>query len=214
VRRGLPIVAIVGYTNAGKSTLLNTLTRSDVLAEDRLFATLDPTTRRLRLPDAWGAGELRSPNPFAGGPGPSQGPGFNRPREIIIADTVGFIRDLPRDLARAFRATLEELDEADLLLHVVDAADPANEQQIAAVEAILADLGLAETRRILVMNKVDLLPDEERARLPRGSAELPVVAMSARDGATTGALLEAVEAALAREGFADIAAPESVSLPS
>jgi GTP-binding protein HflX len=187
VRRGLPIVAIVGYTNAGKSTLLNTLTRSDVLAEDRLFATLDPTTRRLRLP---------------------------REREIIIADTVGFIRDLPRDLARAFRATLEELDEADLLLHVVDAADPANEQQIAAVEAILADLGLAETRRILVMNKVDLLPDEERARLPRGSAELPVVAMSARDGATTGALLEAVEAALASEGFADIAAPESVSLPS
>jgi len=179
VRRGLPIVAIVGYTNAGKSTLLNTLTRSDVLAEDRLFATLDPTTRRLRLP---------------------------REREIIIADTVGFIRDLPRDLARAFRATLEELDEADLLLHVVDAADPANEQQIAAVETILADLGLAETRRILVMNKVDLLPDEERARLRRGTAESPVVAIAARDGATTAPLLEAVEAALASEGFADAVA--------
>ena len=179
VRRGLPIVAIVGYTNAGKSTLLNTLTHSDVLAEDRLFATLDPTTRRLRLP---------------------------REREIIIADTVGFIRDLPRDLARAFRATLEELDEADLLLHVVDAADPANEQQIAAVEAILTDLGLAETRRILVMNKVDLLPDDERARLPRGTAAAPVVAIAARDGATTGPLLEAVEAALASEGFADAVA--------
>ena len=180
MRRRLPIVAIVGYTNAGKSTLLNTLTRSDVLAEDQLFATLDPTTRRLRLP---------------------------REREIIIADTVGFIRDLPRDLARAFRATLEELDEADLLLHVVDAADPANEQQIAAVEAILADLKLAETRRILVMNKVDLLPDDERARVARGGGDLPVVAISARDGASTGTLLDAIEAALASEGFADVARP-------
>jgi GTP-binding protein HflX len=190
VRRGLPIVAIVGYTNAGKSTLLNTLTRSDVLAEDRLFATLDPTTRRLRLP---------------------------REREIIIADTVGFIRDLPRDLARAFRATLEELDEADLLLHVVDAADPAHEQQIAAVEAILADLGLAETRRILVMNKIDLLPEEERARIARPGGDLPVVVVSARDGASTEPLLEAVESALASEGFAGVALPadpETASLPS
>ena len=190
VRRGLPIVAIVGYTNAGKSTLLNTLTRSDVLAEDRLFATLDPTTRRLRLP---------------------------REREIIIADTVGFIRDLPRDLARAFRATLEELDEADLLLHVVDAADPANEQQIAAVEAILSDLGLAETRRILVMNKIDMLPEDERARLARPGGDLQVVPISARDGATTAPLLEAVEAALASEGFTDVAPPadpDGASLPS
>jgi GTP-binding protein HflX len=191
VRRGLPVVAIVGYTNAGKSTLLNTLTRSDVLAEDRLFATLDPTTRRLRLP---------------------------KEREIIIADTVGFIRDLPRDLARAFRATLEELDEADLLLHVVDAADPANEHQIAAVEAILADLGLAETRRILVMNKLDLLPpsEVERVRLARLGGDLPVVAISARDAATTAPLLEAVEAALASEGFAGVAHadPDDLSLPS
>jgi GTP-binding protein HflX len=190
VRRGLPIVAIVGYTNAGKSTLLNTLTRSDVLAEDRLFATLDPTTRRLRLP---------------------------REREIIIADTVGFIRDLPRDLARAFRATLEELDEADLLLHVVDAADPANEQQVAAVEAILSDLGLAETRRILAMNKVDLLPEDERARLARPGNEPPMIPISARDAATTGPLLEAVEAALASQGFEDVAAgghPDDASLSS
>src|SRR4029077_3964338 len=125
-RRGLPIVAIVGYTNAGKSTLLNTLTSSDVLAEDRLFATLDPTTRRLRFP---------------------------REREIIIADTVGFIRDLPRDLAQAFRDTVEELDEADLLVHVIDAADPDREQQTAAVDRILGDLGLAETPRLVVMNK-------------------------------------------------------------
>ena len=173
VRRRLPVVAIVGYTNAGKSTLLNTLTRSEVLAEDKLFATLDPTTRRLRLP---------------------------KDSEIIIADTVGFIRDLPRDLARAFRATLEELDEADLLLHVVDAADPAHQQQMVAVETILADLGLAETPRILVMNKVDLVPAEEQALLLREGGPLPTVAVSAQDPATTGPLLAAVEAALVRDG--------------
>jgi GTP-binding protein HflX len=171
VRRGLPVVAIVGYTNAGKSTLLNTLTRSEVFAEDKLFATLDPTTRRLRLP---------------------------REKEIIIADTVGFIRDLPKDLARAFRATLEELDEADLLLHVVDAADPAHEQQIAAVEAILADLGLSTTPRILVLNKIDLLTEGERPHL--GGA-LTTVAISARDAQTLQPLLEATEAALWREGL-------------
>jgi GTP-binding protein HflX len=191
VRRGLPVVAIVGYTNAGKSTLLNTLTGSEVLAEDKLFATLDPTARRLRLPHAgWVEGE--------------NGAGrWQAPREIIIADTVGFIRDLPRDLARAFRATLEELDEADLLLHVVDAADPAHEQQIAAVETILADLGLAETPRILVMNKIDLLPAEERARLGRGAGELPAVAVSAADPTTAPPLLAAMEAALWRRGVLD-----------
>jgi GTP-binding protein HflX len=205
VRRGLPVVAIVGYTNAGKSTLLNTLTGSEVLAEDKLFATLDPTARRLRLPRAgWveetgedGAGHWRAP------------------REIIIADTVGFIRDLPADLARAFRATLEELDEADLLLQVVDAADPAHEQQIAAVETILGDLGLAETARILVMNKIDLLPDEERARVGRGGTpELPVVPISAADATTTPPLLAAVEAALWREGLLDRpAAPAEAPAP-
>jgi GTP-binding protein HflX len=173
VRRGLPIVAIVGYTNAGKSTLLNTLTKSDVLAENKLFATLDPTTRRLRLP---------------------------REREIIIADTVGFIRDLPRDLARAFRATLEELDEADLLLHVVDAADPAREQQTAAVEAILTDLGLAETPRLLVMNKIDLVPPEDRLVVARSERGLPAVAISAQDADTTPPLLAAIEEMLWREG--------------
>jgi GTP-binding protein HflX len=175
-RRGLPIVAIVGYTNAGKSTLLNTLTNSDVLAEDKLFATLDPTTRRLRFPTE---------------------------REIIIADTVGFIRDLPRDLAQAFRATLEELDEADLLLHVVDAADPAREQQVAAVETILADLGLAETPRLVVMNKMDLVPEADRDALLRAArvdARLPVVAISAEDAPTTAPLLAAVEEALWKEG--------------
>jgi GTPase len=176
-QRGIPIVAIVGYTNAGKSTLLNTLTRSDVLAEDKLFATLDPTTRRLRLLPPYRESErlLRADH------------------QLVIADTVGFIRDLPRDLARAFRATLEELNEADLLLHLVDAADPDQEQQMDAVERILAELGLAETRRILVLNKIDLLPPDDRARLLE---DPKVVAISAQDPASTAPLLDAVQAAL------------------
>ncbi len=179
VSRGLPVVAIVGYTNAGKSTLLNTLTKSDVLAEDKLFATLDPTTRRLRFPYE---------------------------REIIIADTVGFIRDLPRDLAQAFRATLEELDEADLLVHVVDAADPARDAQAAAVEKILTDLGLAETPRLLVLNKMDLVPPEERDAVlrearPSGVPGAPaVIGISAQDAPSTAPLLDAIEAALWRDG--------------
>jgi GTP-binding protein HflX len=129
-RRGLPVVSIVGYTNAGKSTLLNRLTHSEVLEEDKHFATLDPTTRRLRFP---------------------------QDREVIITDTVGFIRDLPKDLVAAFRATLEELEEADLLLHVVDVADPERDDHIAAVEKILGSLGVQATPRILVFNKADKL---------------------------------------------------------
>jgi GTP-binding protein HflX len=136
--RGLPVLSIVGYTNAGKSTLLNALTRSEVRAEDKLFATLDPTSRRLRFP---------------------------RDREVIVTDTVGFIRDLPPDLVAAFRATLEELSDADLLLHVVDAADPRQDDQIAAVERILAELGLAAKQRLLVFNKTDRLPPGEGASL-------------------------------------------------
>src|SRR5947199_3912581 len=114
LRHQVPTISIVGYTNAGKSTLLNTLTASDVLAEARMFATLDPTTRRLRLP---------------------------REREVIINDTVGFIRDLPPDLIAAFRATLEEIDDSDLLIHLVDASNPRWQQQLDSVERILNDLG-------------------------------------------------------------------------
>ena len=137
-KAGLPVAALVGYTNAGKSTLLNALTQSDVLCENKLFATLDPTTRRLRFP-------------------------FER--EIILTDTVGFIRELPNELREAFRATLEELDEADLLIHVADAGHPELEAQMAAVETILEDMDLARSPRILVLNKWDTLDKGQREGL-------------------------------------------------
>ncbi|MDR2488065.1 MAG: GTPase HflX [Desulfovibrio sp.] len=129
----VPVISLVGYTNAGKSTLLNALTGSDVPAENRLFATLDPITRRLRFP---------------------------KERECILTDTVGFIRSLPKELMEAFRATLEELEEADLLLHVADASHPELELQIKAVDEILLQLGLQGTPRLLVLNKIDALPHE------------------------------------------------------
>src|SRR5262249_38692048 len=139
--REIPIIAICGYTNAGKSTLLNSLTEGNAVAEDKLFATLDPISRRLRFPQE---------------------------REVVITDTVGFIRDLPAELARAFRATLEEMADADLLLHVVDAADPDRDQQIRAVNGILADLGLADKPRILVWNKADKLSASDAEDLDLG----------------------------------------------
>jgi GTP-binding protein HflX len=132
IRSGLPIISIVGYTNAGKSTLLNTLTQSQVFTEDLLFATLDTSTRRLRFP---------------------------LEREVIITDTVGFIRLLPKSLLGAFRATLEELNDADLLLHVVDCSNQRFSEQINNVEKILEELGLAEKERILLFNKADKLAD-------------------------------------------------------
>ena len=169
-RRDLPVISIVGYTNAGKSTLLNTLTQSEVLAENKLFATLDPTSRRLRFP---------------------------REREVIITDTVGFIRDLPKDLVNAFRATLEELNDADLLLHVIDASDPAREEQIAAVERVLEGLNLTDRPRLKVWNKSDKLSAEEISTLLRHEGGVAISAIS-RQGID--ALLEKAEVLLFTEG--------------
>ncbi len=169
-RNQVPVVSIVGYTNAGKSTLLNALTHSQVLVEDKLFATLDPTNRRLRFP---------------------------QDREVIIADTVGFIRDLPKDLVNAFRATLEELDEADLLLHVVDAADPARDEQVAAVEGILGSLSLSEKPRLMVWNKIDRLSPENVQALLRTAGG---VAISAKDGIGLEELLDKASRTLLADG--------------
>lgn len=139
-QKNLPVISLVGYTNAGKSTLLNTLTQSEVYAEKKMFATLDPTSRRLRLPYE---------------------------QEVIINDTVGFIRDLPDALVAAFRATLEEISDSDLLVHVVDASNPRALQQIRSVEKILGDLHLDKIPQIIVLNKSDLLSAEEIEELQR-----------------------------------------------
>ncbi|MBP9021340.1 MAG: GTPase HflX [Syntrophobacterales bacterium] len=164
-RTGLPVVSIVGYTNAGKSTLLNALTKSNVFTEDRLFATLDPKSSRLRFP---------------------------RDREAVITDTVGFIRDLPRDLFAAFRATLEELHEADMLLHVIDIGNPDFENHIAAVEKILAELQIHDKPTLRVFNKEDLFADKEL--LARLCARFQAVAISALRPETLFPLLEKMEA--------------------
>lgn len=153
-----PIVALVGYTNAGKSTLFNRLTKATVLAKDMLFATLDPTMRQIKLPHG---------------------------QNIILSDTVGFISDLPTELVMAFRATLEEVLEADVILHVRDCAHPDSEAQKQDVEAVLKDLGVLETPEkgiIEVLNKTDLLPEEERNQLivqkKRQSHQWPVSSLT------------------------------------
>src|SRR5436305_1771653 len=140
LRHRVPTISIVGYTNAGKSTLLNVLTSSDVVTEQRMFATLDPTTRRLRLP---------------------------REREVIINDTVGFIRDLPPDLLAAFRATLEEVAASQLLIHLADASNPRVNQQIKSVKSVLAELGFDQIPQLLVLNKNDLVDAESIESLRR-----------------------------------------------
>ena len=171
LRRGrkeipLPLVALVGYTNAGKSTLLKKLTGADVLVEDKLFATLDPTTRRVTLPNN---------------------------ESILLTDTVGFIQKLPHHLVAAFRATLEEVVEADLLLHVVDASHPNMEGQIEAVTRVLESLGAAVKPCIMVYNKIDLLPDP---RLPRSEDGKPSVSLSALEAEGLEELLRTVARAL------------------
>ncbi len=163
LRQTLPILSIVGYTNAGKSTLLNTLTHSRVWAEDQLFATLDPTTRRLRFP---------------------------RDMEVIVTDTVGFIRDLPQNLLDAFAATLEELNDADLLLHVVDISNPRYEEHMASVHVVLEKLGLDRKPTVLVFNKIDKADAETIARALR---RYEAVAVSAIDRNTLMPLIEVLQ---------------------
>jgi GTPase len=142
-------VALVGYANAGKSTLFNALTNAHVESSARMFATLDPTVRALKL---------------------------DRHRQVLLSDTVGFIRRLPTHLVASFRATLEELEDAALLLHVTDASDPQHQAQHAAVESLLADLGVASTPRLRVWNKIDLLQAVERERLSSGRSDIAVSA--------------------------------------
>ncbi|KAF0185200.1 MAG: GTP-binding protein HflX [Nitrospirae bacterium] len=166
VATGIPIVSIVGYTNAGKSTLLNAMTKSETFVENKMFATLDTASRRLRFP---------------------------REREIIITDTVGFIRDLPKDLLAAFKATLEELEDADLLLHMVDIANPRFEQHIASVETILQDLELLNKPRIVVFNKADRVDAHEACHI---AARHNAIALSAIIPETLGPLLGAIESTL------------------
>jgi GTP-binding protein HflX len=134
-KSGIPVVALVGYTNAGKSTLLNALSHANVFVEDKLFATLDPTTRRLTLPDK---------------------------SQVLLTDTVGFIRKLPPTIVSAFKATLEELDEASLLLHIVDLTSHNAPEQCQTVEDILSDLNLSEKPRITALNKIDRMLDNSR----------------------------------------------------
>jgi GTP-binding protein HflX len=163
VERGIPIVSIIGYTNAGKSTLLNYLTMSKVFVEDKMFATLDTSSRRLRFP---------------------------KEREVVITDTVGFIRDLPKDLMAAFRSTLEELQDADLLLHLVDISNPRFEQQIESVENILKELNLSDKKRIIVFNKIDKVSGDEIKNI---ALRYKAVAISAIDTSTFKPLLDVIE---------------------
>jgi GTP-binding protein HflX len=163
-RAAVPTVALVGYTNAGKSTLFNLMTGAEAFAADQLFATLDPTVRRLELPDA---------------------------RHALLADTVGFVRDLPHELVAAFRSTLQEAREATVLLHVIDAADPHRSERIAQVNSVLEEVGASDLPQIEIFNKVDLLDEQphvdadEHGRVRR-------VWLSARSGAGLDLVIDAI----------------------
>ncbi len=173
-RAGVPVAALIGYTNAGKSTLLNALTKSTVLAEDKLFATLDTTSRRMRFPDA---------------------------REVVITDTVGFIEHLPKDLVQAFKATLEELDDADLLLHVLDGSDPDLELHTRVVHEVVQDLGLEALPVLTILNKCDAVDPEALDALCAQTGGIPVSALK-REGLK--GLMERIEQGLWREGHGDL----------
>ena len=180
-RSQIPIIAVVGYTNAGKSTLLNRLAHSDVFVANQLFATLDPTTRRVELPAGHWA---------------------------LFTDTVGFIQKLPTQLVAAFRATLEEISEADLLLHVVDVSHPNAREQIKAVEQTLAEIDADHIPSILVLNKVDLLPDSEESLSVAQDYPGTVVTISALTGTGITDMLRAIE-----EELYDTYIPVAVRLP-
>ncbi|MEL7646075.1 MAG: GTPase HflX [Anaerolineaceae bacterium] len=164
-KTNVPVVALVGYTNAGKSTLLNTLTNADIYVADQLFATLDPTTRQLELPSG---------------------------QTVVLTDTVGFIQKLPAQLAAAFRATLEEIAEADLLVHIVDISHPNAAQQKKTVLETLLEIGAGDIPIITVYNKVDLLSQEELEDV-RVNLENQALLISAKNGSGLGALLETIE---------------------
>jgi GTP-binding protein HflX len=164
----VPTVALVGYTNAGKTTLFNVLTRAGAEASDALFVTLDPLVRQLRLPDS---------------------------RELLVSDTVGFIDRLPHALVAAFSATLEEVAESDLILHVIDAGSPDRERQMAAVRSVLEEVGASDVPMISVYNKIDTITADERRRLRE--ADPSVALISATIGSGTGELLQMIASRLA-----------------
>jgi GTPase len=176
---GLPVVALAGYTNAGKSTLMNALTSAGVVSSNQLFATLDPTTRRLELPNH---------------------------QEVLLTDTVGFIQKLPTDLVAAFRATLEEIVEADVILHIVDASHPQLMEQADAVEDELEDLGVQDRPRLTVLNKVDLIPPERIALVQKQFLDPIIVSASGKIG------LEVLRAKLA-ERVSNSFVPVTVQVP-
>lgn len=163
--KGAPVVALVGYTNAGKSTLLNRLAHVQSLAEDKLFATLDPMTKRVRLDNG---------------------------QEILLTDTVGFVHQLPTTLVAAFRATLEEVAEADLIVHVVDASSATMQRQVIAVEEVLEEIGAGGRPILLALNKIDALPSDITFELPEIVSSLPAVRVSALKGQGIDELLSCI----------------------